>query len=185
MALKIALLRLWLETQQQLCLYHINSNVRAYIRSQWKSHGAEEADDNFMTSSLLSVISDDFDENLVVLDPSAPIEYSRDGLLQALKRVDFTCEYRDFEVKWKEICDRFGPYQNTILSYTSKEYMPWREQWAECFIRRYRNFGQRVNSPAETAHKDVKSYLITGTGASFIYMRLSSKCLIARNETIK
>jgi hypothetical protein len=42
--------------------------------------------------------------------------------------------------------------------------MPYREQWAQCFIQRYRNFGQRVNSPCETAHKDVKSFLLTGQG---------------------
>lgn len=49
------------------------------------------------------------------------------------------------------------------MTYISNEYMPWREQWAGCYISRYRNFGQRVNSPVETAHKDVKSYLVTGT----------------------
>lgn len=58
----------------------------------------------------------------------------------------------------------YNPQQNSIIWYISKEYMGWRDQWAKCFIDRYRNFGQRVNSPVETAHKDVKSYLVTGTG---------------------
>lgn len=57
--------------------------------------------------------------------------------------------------------------QVDTLDYIFKVYIPLREEWAECFIRRYRNFGQRVNSPVETAHKDVKSYLLNGTGDLF------------------
>jgi hypothetical protein len=45
--------------------------------------------------------------------------------------------------------------------------MPYRKQWASCFIKRYRNFSQRVNSPVETTHKNVKSYLLSGTSDLF------------------
>lgn len=34
-------------------------------------------------------------------------------------------------------------------------------EWANCYIKQYRNFGQRANSPTETAHADVKSHLLT------------------------
>jgi hypothetical protein len=40
--------------------------------------------------------------------------------------------------------------------------MPFREQWANCYVRTYRNFGLRTNSPTEAAHKDLKTYLFTG-----------------------
>ena len=40
--------------------------------------------------------------------------------------------------------------------------MPLREQWAHCYIKRYRNFGVRVTSPAESLNLNVKSYLLNG-----------------------
>lgn len=42
--------------------------------------------------------------------------------------------------------------------------MPFCLQWALPYIRRYRNFGQRTNSPVETAHNAIKSFLVSGTG---------------------
>jgi hypothetical protein len=40
--------------------------------------------------------------------------------------------------------------------------MPVREQWARCFIRKYRNFGCRVTSGTEASNNNVKSYLLNG-----------------------
>lgn len=59
--------------------------------------------------------------------------------------------------------------------------MPWREQWAKCFIDRYRNFGQRVNSPVKTAHKDLKSYLVTGTG-DLLHLYTCIKQMLRRKD---
>jgi hypothetical protein len=84
-------------------------------------------------------------------------------MFEAWKRVIYAPTEADFEAQWKKLNDTY-PLQHHILSYISKEYMAWRLQWAKCFIDNYRNFGQRVNSPTETAHKDVKSFLVTGTG---------------------
>ncbi|KAK3934654.1 hypothetical protein QBC46DRAFT_454036 [Diplogelasinospora grovesii] len=36
------------------------------------------------------------------------------------------------------------------------------QNWANCFISQYENFSVRTNSLTETAHKDLKSYVITG-----------------------
>jgi hypothetical protein len=53
--------------------------------------------------------------------------------------------------------------QQPALDYISNTYLPVRHQWANCFISQYENFGVRTNSPTETAHKDLKSYVITGS----------------------
>lgn len=45
--------------------------------------------------------------------------------------------------------------------------MPYCEQWASCFIKRYCNYGQRVYSPVETAYKNIKSYLLSGMSDLF------------------
>ncbi|PTB59441.1 hypothetical protein M431DRAFT_478516 [Trichoderma harzianum CBS 226.95] len=49
MALKNALKAVFPSAQQQLCIYHVNANVNARIRSKWKSEDGgsnNEADDN-------------------------------------------------------------------------------------------------------------------------------------------
>jgi len=69
-----------------------------------------------------------------------------------------------FEDAWLKMVSTYGPMQGFIVAYISSEYMPWRHQWAKCYIDRYQNFGQRTNSPTETANQDVKSFLVTATG---------------------
>ena len=46
--------------------------------------------------------------------------------------------------------------------YLYKTYLPIRAQWAQCFIRRHRNFGVRVTSGTEASSNNVKSYLLNG-----------------------
>jgi hypothetical protein len=81
----------------------------------------------------------------------------------AQQQVIYAEDEAGFQSAWNKMKATYNSTQNHILRYISKEYMPYREQWARCFIKRCRNFGQRVKSPVETAHKDVKSFLITGT----------------------
>lgn len=54
--------------------------------------------------------------------------------------------------------------QHHTLKYIESEYMPWIHQWAKSYIDRNRNWGQRTNSPTETAHRFLKSFLVVGTG---------------------
>ncbi|EAQ87040.1 hypothetical protein CHGG_08293 [Chaetomium globosum CBS 148.51] len=89
--------------------------------------------------------------------------FTRDGMFRAWQQVVYAEDEADFQSAWNKMKAIYNPTQNHILRYISKEYIPYREQWARCFIKRYRNFGQRVNSPVETAHEDVKSFLIAGT----------------------
>lgn len=47
LALKNALLRVFPQTQQQLCVYHINANINAKIKARWKEPGnAGNSDDD-------------------------------------------------------------------------------------------------------------------------------------------
>jgi hypothetical protein len=87
----------------------------------------------------------------------------REGMFSEWKRVVFAEDEGAFYLAWAAMKSTYAATQNHLLQYISKEYMLWREQWACCFIKRYCNFGQRVNSPVETAHKDVKSFLLSGT----------------------
>lgn len=75
----------------------------------------------------------------------------------------------------------YGAKQHHILKYISNKYMGFRHQWAKCDIDYYRNFGQRVNSPVETAHKDVKSYLIVGT-RDLLHLHTALTQMLKRKE---
>jgi hypothetical protein len=91
-------------------------------------------------------------------------DYNREGMFKAFQVLVYAADHDAFKDAWKSFAETFGRQQRHILRYIQKEYMPWRKQWVKCYIDRYRNFGQRVNSPTETAHADVKSHLVTGTG---------------------
>lgn len=179
-ALKNALNQVFPAAQQQLCVWHINANVKAKIRSRWNSDDLDdledleadssEADDaletaNTIISSLNAPREYEPDLERLASQPSLPLDdtHSREGMFEAWKRVIYAPVEAEFEAQWKRLNDTY-PLQHRILSYISKEYMAWRLQWAKCYIDNYRNFGQRVNSPTETAYKDVKLFLVTGTG---------------------
>ncbi|KAK1621428.1 hypothetical protein BDP81DRAFT_362582 [Colletotrichum phormii] len=67
----------------------------------------------------------------------------------------------DFDAAWDRLLEEFAD-QDLALKYITDTYLPLRYQWANCFISQCENFGVRTNSPTETAHKDLKSYVING-----------------------
>lgn len=87
-------------------------------------------------------------------------------------------DHDTFKDSWKSFVETFSRQQGHILRYIQKEYMPWRKQWVKSYINRYRNFGQRVNSPTETAHADVNSHPVTGTGDPLYLHQPLSRWLI-------
>ncbi|KID81049.1 hypothetical protein MGU_11557 [Metarhizium guizhouense ARSEF 977] len=173
--------------QRQLCVYHILANVRAKINARWKDTEGEDHDDITVESdndgNALSV--DPSDKTAEQLEPELDLDvvargrvqdeaedglanpsddYNRKGIFKVFQAVVYTADHDAFKDSWKSFAETFGRQQRHILRYVQKEYVPWRKQWVKCYIDRYRNFGQRVNSPTETAHADVKSHLVTGTG---------------------
>jgi hypothetical protein len=176
-ALKNAVAWVWPRTQQQLCVYHINAHIRARIVKHWKgpadsdddeANGPEAADrlgDNRPDDDLLAreAVQEEAEEGILTAASELGDDYSRDGMFNAWKKVIYAPKESGFETAWASFNKSFSQSQGGIIQYISNEYMPFREQWAKCFIDRYRNYGQRVNSPVETAHKDLKSYLLKGT----------------------
>ncbi|KAG5937372.1 hypothetical protein E4U59_004405 [Claviceps monticola] len=95
-------------------------------------------------------------EGISETDSSIDIDYSRGGMFKAWQQLGLGWEKPLGSIK-----------KMRILQYTTREYMPWRYQWAKCFIGHYRNFGQSVNSLVESAHKQLKSFLVGGRGHLF------------------
>ena len=185
-ALRTTLAKTFPGAQQQLCVYHILANVRAKINARWRDISQDDYIGEFEDDEPADHIEADwpnigtFDTKLD-LDVAArrrtqieaedgvaggfPIcEYNREGMFKAFRVVVYAPDHNGFKDSWSSLVETFGGNQRHILRYVQKEYMPWRKQWAKCYVDRYHNFGQMVNSPTETAHADVKSHLVTGTG---------------------
>lgn len=142
-ALKNTLNLVFPSAQQQLCIRHINANVRGKIRSRWNTDDPDDLEDddsepddtpkaaNVASSSLNN--SREQEPALLVLQPASPEDnpHSRQGMFEAWKRVVYAPAEADFEAQWKKLNDIY-PLQHHILSYISKEYMAWRFQWAKC-----------------------------------------------------
>ncbi|KND92041.1 hypothetical protein TOPH_03392 [Tolypocladium ophioglossoides CBS 100239] len=182
-ALKSALQKTFPTAQQQLCIYYILANARAKINTRWKDYEGQDDDDLAVSDH------EDDDPGIEPLEPDLDLAgrsriqreseegimnpaaadantYSREGMYAAFQAVVYAGDHDAFKAAWRHLCDAFAA-QRPILLYLQKEYLPWRKQWAKYYIDRYRNFGQKVNSPVKTAHADVKSYLISGTSDLF------------------
>ncbi|KAH6950361.1 hypothetical protein BKA56DRAFT_626182 [Ilyonectria sp. MPI-CAGE-AT-0026] len=73
---------------------------------------------------------------------AAPVPHNYRGVLDLWKFVAFAETKEEHEKAWT--------------------YLPIRAQWAQCFIKKYRNFGVRMTSGTEASNNNVQSYLLKG-----------------------
>ena len=85
---------------------------------------------------------------------SEPIPHTYQGVVMLWKLVMFAETEAEHDRLWADVCKEFGE-QKAILLYLYRTYMPVREQWARCFIRKCRNFGCRVTSGTEASNDNV------------------------------
>jgi hypothetical protein len=97
---------------------------------------------------------------------SPAVENRPSGFYQLWQSVIYADTEHDFETAWKTVQEKFKD-QEAVLEYLTNTYMPYRHQWAHCYISQYTNFGVRTNSPTETAHKDIKSFVVNGNSDLF------------------
>ncbi|KAJ3454821.1 hypothetical protein MRS44_013421 [Fusarium solani] len=191
-ALKTALAITFPDAQQQLCIYHMNAKVRGKISSRWHNPNASESASPIEEDDTSEQHTGEVDlraraeaqkeaESAEASSELPPLEDTADGMFEAWKRVVYAPNESDFFSRWSIIVSTYKAHQNHILKYISDEYMPFREQWAACYLRRYRNFGQRVNSPVETAHKDVKSFLLSGQG-DLLHLHNALLAMLSKKE---
>ncbi len=73
----------------------------------------------------------------------------------------YSFKEEDFNKAWEKMKNEF-PDQGEIIAYLEAQWLPVKKEWAKCYINQYLNFGARTTSPTESAHRDLKSYLISG-----------------------
>ena len=189
--LKDALNETFPNMQQQICIFHINKNVLLKVKRKWKvppgvvdvddedgpdaprladaeadAAAAEGADESAADHEILQDLNAPArtEEQLQSSRLPAEIPHTREGVLMLWKYMAYSNSEEDFMESWARLLEEF-PDQEPIIEYLQTTYLPVRHQWANCYIKKYPNFGQRVTSPTESSHKDLKSYLIHGTSS--------------------
>ncbi|KJZ69108.1 hypothetical protein HIM_11498 [Hirsutella minnesotensis 3608] len=162
------------DSQQQICIHHINSNVLLNAKRRWKGV-KKDGDSDYSSSSSgqthIAPTSGDIEAVLSVgdhgdrplrNDRTMPVTHNYRGVLEMWKYVAFARTKEDYEKAWVRLCEEFND-QQAILTYLYKTYLPVSAQWAYYSIKKYRNFGVRMTSGTEASNNNVKSYLLNGT----------------------
>ncbi|RFN54790.1 mutator-like element, partial [Fusarium flagelliforme] len=165
-SMKAALNDQFAEVQQQLCIHHINSNVLLRSKQKWvknaensSSSDISDADEPAEPQATLTL----HDRALISAETSSEVPHTYQGVLQMWKQVLFAETEEAHKKAWIALCKEFDD-QRPILRYLFNTYMPFRAQWARCFIRKYPNYGIRVTSGTEASNNNIKSYLLNGMG---------------------
>ena len=105
-ALRNALSRVFPNTQQQLCVYHINANVRVEIKTRWKDLNVNNSDDSDEDDAndandaepdldLAARDAAQAEGEEGIASPPQPTDYNREGMLQAWRNVVFANKEAD------------------------------------------------------------------------------------------
>ncbi|KEY71447.1 hypothetical protein S7711_10113 [Stachybotrys chartarum IBT 7711] len=172
--MKAAISTTFPDTQQQLCIHHINSNVLLRAKQRWKHEvNTEESDSEGSSSCTQDQPSLSEEDRTAVKFSEArcnvfsePIRHDYRGVLEMWRIVVFAETEKEHDKAWLMLCKEFDD-QRAILLYLYRTYMPVRAQWVRCFIRGYRNFGIRVTSGTEASNNNIKSYLLNGMSHLF------------------
>ena len=172
--MKAALDNQYPNSQQQICIHHINSNVLLDAKRRWKDAKEEESHYGHSSSdsgqSQVTLTSRDKEAVLAAgkdgspllrTNHTSPVPHNHRGVLELWKFVVFAETRGDYKKAWGRLCEEFNE-QQAILMYFYNTYLPISAQWAHCFIKKYRNFGVRVTSGTEASNNNVKSYLLNG-----------------------
>ncbi|KJZ70944.1 hypothetical protein HIM_09648 [Hirsutella minnesotensis 3608] len=173
-AMKEALDSQYPDSQQQLCIHHINANVLLNAKRKWKnvkedgesdegdSSGSDQTRASLSPRDMEAVLAvERQDDQVIQNNLTAPVAHNYRGVLELWKFVAFAETKDEHEKAWVRLCDEFND-QQAILIYLYKTYLPIRAQWAQCFIKEHRNFGIRVTSGTEASNNNIKSYLLNG-----------------------
>ncbi|KAM4061906.1 MULE transposase [Hirsutella rhossiliensis] len=156
--MKAALESQYPESQQQY-VFNISTQIR---NEDPESDGDGNPNARLSSGDMEAVLALERQESsLNQSNVTAPVPHNYRGVLELWKFVAFAETKEEHEKAWVRLCGEFND-QQAILMYLYKTYLPIRAQWAQCFIKKYRNFGVRVTSGTEASNNNVKSYLLNG-----------------------
>ncbi|KAH9093072.1 hypothetical protein Ae201684P_008736 [Aphanomyces euteiches] len=97
---------------------------------------------------------------------SEDIDHTPEGFIKLWAYVIYADTEDDLNIALRRLENDFLD-QAPLLKYIHQTYLPVKHQWVQCYISQNENYGMRTNSPTETAHKEIKSYVINGTSDLF------------------
>lgn len=174
-AMKKALTATFPQTQQQICIFHINKNITGNVPRMWKRSDSEPS----VSSKGDDIQDEDLDDeargylkglnrwaNKTPGSYSLPkyedVPLTKEGLYALWEIVIYSPSLEQATDAWDLLVERFRTTQKVIVRYLSDTYIPCVQQWACSYTCRYRNYGVRTTSPTETNHKALKSFVLDG-----------------------
>jgi hypothetical protein len=158
----------WPDTQLQLCIFHINQNITSNAKKKGLGAGGPPSDEFDVARDKEAAEAEALNNQARIDEvlsrgqlPEEAVDHTVSGFCSLWAYVIYAKSEEDFDAAWARLQKEFDD-QQPLLEYIRTTYIPLRYQWATCFISQYENFGVRTNSPTETAHKDIKSYVING-----------------------
>lgn len=173
--MKRALKEVYLQTQQQICIFHINKNITGNVSRKWKSND----DDPSPSSKADEIYDEDLDEEdryslrklnrwanktpgTYTLPNLDQIPVTKEALYELWEIIVYTPSIDQSTDAWELLCNRFSRTQGAVVKYLHDTYIEVVEQWASCYTHQYLNYGVRTTSPTETSHKALKSFVLDG-----------------------
>ena len=187
------------EAKPQVCVFHLNKNAALQIKKKWNKEAAarvaealglplplSQADDESNLNRAYNESVIDRSERSIDGEPGrAPetVEYSMAGIYKLWESVVYAYTEDEFEAAWEKLQAYFH-HQTAILQYLRETWIPYKEQWAGCYINRNLNFGQRTTSPVESVNRYLKSFIITGRSSVLDCVKQSLEMVKAMESNI-
>ena len=134
----------------------MDKEVREYLQREALGEFEEEDGVNLWEKGAVRT------PTLPLMRSTEPVEHLMAGLFALWKAMVFTIEGDEFFACWTRMKAEFND-QQSILAYLEEHYLPYKEEWAATWTTTNLNFGQRTTSLTESAHCDIKSFLLKGT----------------------
>ena len=192
LTLKNALSHIFPTSRQQLYIFYINKNIALNIKCKYQDSrdpNAINADNETIESPFYNNRTDDnFNLNSPTYantrDYPIPnhVPNTPAGIYEFWRAMVFTAIEESFSLAWERFQALNRP---SIIVYIERHLLPWKDQWAYCYISRYCNFGQRTTLPTKVSHRVLKAYLMKGTSTLFKLHKVIRTMLANVNTTFE
>lgn len=196
-AMKNALKRVYPDSHQQLCIFHINKNVKLNTSKKWDKKESDRVNELLLAKGVVpvppgpnDVVLEDDDDSIPIVDRSArpadpeahlaevsgpvskEVPYTRTGFYKLWEHVLYADTENHFLLAYNKMKEAFSG-QKDLLHYIENTYMDIKTEWATYLTRNNRNFGCRTTSCVESVNRLLKSYLVRGNNSMIACVKQS------------
>jgi len=169
---KATLAAVFPDAQQQSCIFHIMSNIKVHIRSDWvRAPTADIEDEDAHLTQAQRRAQCQTRKARDERDKKRRKEFTK-----AFESVLYAPTEPTFNAAWDTLRRRFSD-QPKVINYIATKLMPSKDEWAQYRIKWYPNYGIKTTSPNESTNYNIKSYLISGRNNLFrLFSAIQTMC---------